>query len=175
MFKRDLNKLLAVALLAIASAGASAQVPSWIEDCGFAASDPVTNQLFFDCVLWFCPPLLMGPAVPPSEEVDSDCAGAVFEIRTAKGGYRYTWTYEADSLSEARRYGLRYCRSKRQGGCTEVIVVRHAAAGYRPKSGGRGHWAQGADKPTAMDIAKARCDSAGNGPCILVGVFENSR
>ena len=182
MLKRKINQLLAALILALASGGAYAAAPYGVKDCGFDTTKAISNGVtryvagqLLDCILWGCIPII-GPAASltaPLEEIDSDCAGAVFEIRTSQG-YRYTWSWDRDSLSGARRDGLRYCRSERQGGCTEVMVVRHAAAGYQPKSGGRGHWAQGSDKPTAINIAKARCESAGRGPCTLIGVFENS-
>ena len=162
-----LNHILAASLLALAlTSGASAAAPN----CGFDAPIPwlpwlMTFPYINDCYRFgtICIPIW-----------EEDCAGVVHEIRTPEGGYAYTWTWNRESLSEARREGLRYCRSRKRGGCSELMVVRHAAAGYRPR-GGRATWAQATDKQTAMDIAKSRCESGGKRPCTLVGAFENRR
>ena len=102
-----------------------------------------------------------------------DCGGVVFEITRHDGSYSYITWWNGDSLSGIRAYGKRNCEEEKLGPCREVLAFRHAVASYRAK-GANGHvfWAQGADIPTAKQIAKARCVAAGRS-CTFYSASEN--
>jgi len=167
---------------AILACGAAGQ-PHGVKDCGFnvvrAVGDGAAAAgagLFVDCLLFGCIPVfaVIGAATRVVQQVDVDCAGAVFGGVNTDGVPHSTISWNHDSVGAARRGGRAYC-ARCFKGCELVLVFRHAAAGYSPLVGsGRVYWAQASDLPTAREIAISRCRRASGDACRLVLEAENA-
>lgn len=177
-----LAKFIWVAAVALAALGAAATEPHAVKQCGFnatkAAADGVLRYILgqsLDCVLWACIPVFgpLGFGSAIVEQIDVDCAGAVHEALDGDGNYRYAISWDYDSLQGAREGAKSFCEAQGWGRCRELLVFRHAAAGYRPAIGKRAFWAQAADLPTARLIAHDRCERATRTSCSLVLEREN--
>ena len=157
--------------------GIHAGEPHGVKNCGFDKSNAVVNGIVrviagqgLDCIIWGCIPVLsiLGGGSAVVEEIDSNCAGAVYE---GSDGWSAAWDY--DSVDSARDAARSRCK-RRYNACELALVFRHAAAGYASEDGKFYWWAQASDIPTATEIARGRCERATGRPCKLIFKAENS-
>ena len=178
------NAIVATGVLLVALSSAAA--PQTVRECGFnvaraggAAVAGATTGMIADCALLGCIPIFttIGAIVGffAADEIDTNCAGTVYEGKTKNGAIRYCWIKNRNSLSSARSELADHCRGLGWTGCREIIPFRYAVAGYRAVGEKTtAYWAQAGDRPTAAEISRARCEGATGKKCKLVVQLENS-